>query len=188
MRNVPSRGHDSHLLMENPRLGNDTASIVFNDGIAQRPAVTIQSRGFDGLFRNNSASFFLDNGDVQIRGQYAMYSDARLKTNVRSLDRSLERILALRGVRYQRIDDPRGEEQIGLLAQEVQDVLPELVTSSGGDQLAVRYIGLVPVLVEALEESHAEHQRETQALREELRSTKERLQRIEALLEARGIR
>ena len=91
-------------------------------------------------------------GNFTARGNVTAYSDIRLKTNIQVIPNALQKVCALRGVTYERIDS--GERQTGLVAQEVQAVLPEAV--SEGEYLGVAYGNLVGLLVEAIKELRAE--------------------------------
>ncbi|MCH8210312.1 MAG: tail fiber domain-containing protein [Planctomycetes bacterium] len=99
-------------------------------------------------------------GDVCTTGAYLNCSDARFKENVQPLTDSLEKVLKLRGVQFdwKRDEFPEHrfsqDRQVGFVAQEVAKVLPELVSGGDGDQefYSVSYVGLVPVLVEAIKE------------------------------------
>jgi len=92
-------------------------------------------------------------------------SDGRLKKNVKPLADSLEKVLKLRGVSYQwdkeKIPETRGlddKEQIGFIAQEVEEVIPELVSTSSSDGYkAVAYDKMTAVLVEAVKELKAQN-------------------------------
>jgi len=80
-------------------------------------------------------------------------SDQKLKTNVETLTSSLDKVKQLRGVSYKWIDEARfgSSPEIGLIAQEVQTVVPEVV-KDGGDYLSVNYQNLVALLIEAIKE------------------------------------
>lgn len=88
-------------------------------------------------------------------------SDARLKTNITPLTNVLEKVKQLRGVSYDWTDEykavNRGTErrEIGVLAQDVEAVFPELVTTWGEGHKAVEYGKLSGVLVEAIKELQA---------------------------------
>lgn len=81
-------------------------------------------------------------------------SDARAKTEVHSIRGALAQVAQLRGVRYQwaaagaRAQDG---ERLGLIAQEVQQVVPQAVTS-GERGAGISYSSLVPLLIEAIKE------------------------------------
>ena len=77
-------------------------------------------------------------------------SDARLKANIVSLGSTLSRLLLIDGKKYRMKKD--GNQKIGLLAQEIQKVFPELVSEDDNKMLAVNYQGLVPVLINAIKE------------------------------------
>ena len=87
-------------------------------------------------------------------GDVVVSSDARLKSNIVSLGSTLSKLLLLDGKSYNMNLD--GDQKIGVLAQDVQKVFPELVTKGDNEMLAVNYLGLVPVLINALKEQHKE--------------------------------
>ncbi len=84
-------------------------------------------------------------------------SDGRLKTNISPLTNALEKVLQLRGVSFTWKNNPEAGNQIGFIAQEVREVVPELVTGTEGDiekgeTLSMSYGNLTPLLVEAIKE------------------------------------
>jgi hypothetical protein len=85
-------------------------------------------------------------------GNVTAYSDARLKKNVSTIDNALSLVEKMRGVRYDRIDS--GKAGIGVIAQEMQEVVPEVV-HEGEEHLSVAYGNLVGVLIEAVKELSA---------------------------------
>ena len=87
-------------------------------------------------------------GDMTIGGDVVVSSDARLKSNIVSLGSTLSRLLLIDGKSY----EMKGKQKIGVLAQEIKEVFPELVTEDDNEMLAVNYQGLVPVLINALKE------------------------------------
>ena len=82
-------------------------------------------------------------------------SDAKNKTNIKPLENSLNKVLNLRGVEYDRTDYSEIHE-IGLIAQEVEAVIPELVQIDSTDTKMVHYKNLTAVLVEAIKEQQAQ--------------------------------
>jgi hypothetical protein len=90
-------------------------------------------------------------GDVTVAGLLFQNSDVQLKKNIKPLSNSLQQLQQLNGYTYQWKDDNRSKkEQIGLLAQEIQQVFPQLVASDDKGELSVNYTGLIPVLLEAV--------------------------------------
>lgn len=82
-------------------------------------------------------------------------SDARLKKDIKDLKYGMGDVLKLRPVTFKWKERSDGSTQIGLIAQEVQNVVPEVVTTAGRDgseTLAVNYPGLVPVMIKALQD------------------------------------
>ncbi|MBK7212838.1 MAG: tail fiber domain-containing protein [Bacteroidales bacterium] len=80
-------------------------------------------------------------------------SDARLKCGITDIDRPLEKVLKLRGVTYNFIDTQRfgTDRQMGFLAQDLEKVVPETV-SSGGEYKSVNYQEITALLTEAIKE------------------------------------
>jgi predicted acyltransferase (DUF342 family) len=83
-------------------------------------------------------------------------SDARLKKDVIALDGALGTLDAIRGVRYNWIDESASKDiQVGVIAQEIQSVYPELVREGGNGFLSVDYPKLTAVLIQAVKELKA---------------------------------
>jgi hypothetical protein len=89
-------------------------------------------------------------GNMTIGGDVVISSDARLKANIMSLGSTLAKLLLIDGKTYTM--KKNGKQKIGVLAQDIQKVFPELVTTDDKEMLAVNYQGLVPVLINALKE------------------------------------
>jgi len=107
--------------------------------------------------------------DLEVKGNVLVSSDARLKANIISLGSTLAKLLLIDGKRYTMKKD--GKQNIGVLAQDIQKVFPELVSTDNRDMLAVNYQGLVPVLINALKEQDAK-----------MKEQEKRLERLEAII------
>ena len=107
--------------------------------------------------------------DLTVEGDIVISSDARLKANIVSLGSTLARLLLIDGKSYTMKKD--GKQKIGVLAQDIQKVFPELVSTDDRDMLAVNYQGLVPVLINALKEQDAK-----------MKKQEKRLERLEAII------
>ena len=92
-------------------------------------------------------------GEIVAQGNITAYSDARLKTNLAKIENALEKVSQLTGYTYTRTDT--GQKQTGLVAQDIEKVLPEAVTDSG-DYKAVAYGNMMGLIVEAIKELKAE--------------------------------
>jgi hypothetical protein len=92
---------------------------------------------------------------VVATGDVTAYSDAKLKENVVTIDNALEKVKALRGVFYNRIDIEDKSRKTGVIAQEIQEILPEVISTSN-DTLGVAYGNMVGVLIEAIKEQQTQ--------------------------------
>ena len=123
---------------------------------------SIYTKGRVGIGTNLATNGFLEiTGNVSGTSIYAShnivaYSDARSKTNVTTIDGALDKVDAIRGVTYNKVDDPDGIRYMGVIAQELQEVLPEVVAKGEDGTLAVAYGNIVGVLIEAVKELRAE--------------------------------
>jgi hypothetical protein len=91
------------------------------------------------------------NGNLTAGGSITAYSDERIKENISQISNALENILKISGVTYTRKDT--GKFGRGLLAQNVQEVYPELVDENKDNGLlSVAYAHLMGDVVEAIRE------------------------------------
>ena len=111
------------------------------------------------------------NGDATLAGNLNINSDARLKANIISLGSTLSKLLQIDGKSYTMKKDESEKQKIGLLAQDIEKVFPELVSESHGVK-SVNYQGLVPVLINALKEQE-----------EKIKSQERKLFRLESLVQ-----
>lgn len=131
----------------------------------------------------NVWTYTFSNGKFESPGDVVAYSsDRRLKTNIKNIDNALDKVLKLNGVHFDWSDDIHergfhgaepGEKAVGVIAQEVEAVLPELVapapfdvhrdtengenlgSKSGEDYKTVKYEKLTALLIEAVKELSA---------------------------------
>ncbi|MCR9133960.1 MAG: tail fiber domain-containing protein [bacterium] len=95
-------------------------------------------------------------GNATFAGTVNQSSDLRLKTNVASISNALDNALALRGVSYKWKDETKSQDtQIGLIAQEVEEIYPEFVRTDDEGMKSVNYSQMVAVLIEAVKELNA---------------------------------
>ena len=122
------------------------------------------------------------NGDATLAGNLNINSDARLKANIVSLGSTLFKLLQIDGKSYTLKKDESEKQKIGLLAQDIEKVFPELVSESHGIK-SVNYQGLVPVLINALKEQDAMMKKQQVEI-DRLKTQEERLERLERLVTA----
>ena len=96
-------------------------------------------------------TFDIGSGDFTATGDVTAFSDARLKDNVETIDNALDKVTAMRGVTF----DKGGKKGTGVIAQEIEEVLPEVVNNNG-EYKSVAYGNIVGTLIEAIKELKAE--------------------------------
>ena len=112
-------------------------------------------------------------------------SDRRLKTNITPLEKSIDKVMKLNGVTFNWDKTVRPSApttlQYGFIAQEIEKVIPELVSEDSDGYKTVNYIGVIPVLTQAMQEQ----QKEIEQLKDENKKLNETvealLKRVEAL-------
>lgn len=134
--------------------------------------------GFDSSDRNEAPGAFVFIGDaltwkVQISrdtgnivtkgridadGDVVGLSDESVKDNVERITGALDKIAALTGVLYDRTDVEGSPRQMGLIAQEVQPIVPEVVHEREDGKLGIAYSNLIGLLIEGIKELREEVQ------------------------------
>ena len=132
--------------------GTDTDFEIYSNNLN---ALIDMNTGISNLLiRDVSTTRFTFNrstGDFTASGNVTAYSDERLKSDIVTIPDALEKVKALRGVNFTK----DGEASTGVIAQEVQKVIPEVVQQND-EYLSVAYGNLVGVLIEAVKELSAE--------------------------------
>ena len=112
--------------------------------------------------QNSNAEFkFTSNGILHCDNDVIAFSstissDRKLKENIQPIEGGLNKILKLKGVSFDWKDEKRDKNQLGFIAQDVEEVLPELVKevetlgTEDESHKVVNYDGVIPVLVEAI--------------------------------------
>ena len=101
-------------------------------------------------------------GDLTVKGDVIAYgspSDKKYKENIKPIESALDKAMKLQGVTFDWKDNDSIldiKEDIGFIAQDVQEVLPELVRENKKGNLSLRYQGITPILLEAIKELKAE--------------------------------
>ncbi len=119
--------------------------------------MALQPTGGDLGVGTVSPSYKLDvTGTIRATGDVIAYSDARVKDNVVTIENALEKVTKLRGVSYTRNDVEDKTTKIGVIAQEVLEVLPEVVQQDDEGKCSVAYGNMVGLLIESIKELKAE--------------------------------
>jgi len=132
------------LDVDNLRLDGNTFSSTTGD-------ITIDSAGGTVSISDNTAI----TGALTVTGDITAFftSDQRLKDNVKPIDDPLSKVLSISGNTYNWNEKSNKEgNDVGVIAQEVEKILPEAVITRDNGYLAVDYHKIVPLLIEAIKE------------------------------------
>jgi YD repeat-containing protein len=105
-------------------------------------------------------------GTLKLNGTVVSTSDARVKTDIVTVDGALEKVLNMNGVYYRRTDTQSDKRCVGVIAQNVREHLPEVVEESNDGMLSVSYGNMVGVLLEAIKELHSKVESQSKEISE----------------------
>ena len=149
---------------------DDNGTVSFKDGGTRYSyiekssnSMLIQATISDGdiIFKGNDGGSTItaltldmsEAGAATFNNNVTAYSDERLKDNIKTIENGLDKVEQLRGVSYTRDE----KESIGVIAQEVEKILPEIVLTADDEMgtKSVDYSRLTAVLIEAVKELSA---------------------------------
>ena len=131
-------------------IGDSNVTAVYFGGMAATQwNATLHATGIS--LENEETITNSSDGTVVVSGNLTVSSDMRLKDNITSLGSTISDIIKLDGKSYTR----EGRKEIGLLAQDVELVYPELVSMDGNGMLAVNYQALSAVLINGMKDQEA---------------------------------
>lgn len=127
--------------------GTITGNLSVNNGTLALQSASVTKLSYDPTAGTPNLSV---TGTITATGNITAFSDERLKHNIRKIENALDLCREIEGVRF---EDIEGNKYVGLIAQNVQKVVPEAVVQpEGSEYLAVAYQNLVGVLVNAINE------------------------------------
>ena len=93
-------------------------------------------------------------GAATFNNDVTAFSDKRLKTDISNIENGLDKVMQMQGVQYKRNDVENAQQQIGVLAQDMEAILPEVVLTADDDMQtkSVDYGKICSVLIEAIKE------------------------------------
>jgi hypothetical protein len=142
-------GYKGGRLYLNGGMGYQSA---YNANVGDILMQTLTGGGNVGI-GTTSAAYVLDvSGTIRATGDVIAYSDARVKDNIQTVEDALNKIKSLRGVTYIRKDSDDKSTKVGVIAQEVMKILPEVVQQDNNGNYSVAYGNMVGVLIEAIKE------------------------------------
>ena len=138
----------------NSYIQNATGEIIIKT--TSDSAVTLQHNSASKIFTQSTGATVSGvltttgniscSGAITASGDITAFSDKRLKSDIETIDNALDKVMNMRGVSFTK----QAEKKIGVIAQEVEKVLPEVV--SDGEYKSVAYGNMVGVLIEAIKE------------------------------------
>ena len=157
----------------------------------------VVGNGVDASNRSNAFVVYKNgntdiNGNLDVAGtgeitasNVAITSDIRYKKQIHTLNNSLTNIQKLRGTNYYWKDEKKDQRlQFGVIAQEIEEVFPNLVHTNEEGYKSVNYIGLVPVLIEATKEQQIiidNQKEEIQTQKTELEALKKQINELKQI-------
>lgn len=98
------------------------------------------------------------NNDGTVLATIIGSSDERSKKEIKTIPGALEKVTQLRGVNYKWKDDSKDERtQMGLIAQEVEEIFPEIVHTDQNGYKSLAYSQLISALIESIKELNAQN-------------------------------
>ena len=157
---------NTKITAANPNADSQNNELLFftSDASAGAPIqrMIIQPDGSVGIGTNYVPSYDVDiNGNVRITLQceatsFNATSDGRLKENIQPIYDSLSRVIQLNGVDFSWSNDVNKQKHAGLIAQDVEKVIPEVVSTSTCEEIggiglkSIEYNGIIPYLIESI--------------------------------------
>ena len=153
-------GHRTIIEQNTPYAVNELANSILirpTSGPPQGIQITHQT----GMTYTNNCLVGID-GDLQLAGKITAVgtitgfdviasSDVRTKNSIVTVDSALDKVMKMRGVFFERNTEP-GERRVGVIAQEVEQVLPEVVHTDKDGMKSVSYGSIIGLLIEAIKE------------------------------------
>ena len=143
---VGTAGNPSESFLTLQQGGSTRAQIKFNN------AGTVGIADTSGTFLSYTES----NGSFVASGDVTAYSDATLKKDIVQITDALDKVDQIRGVTFARLDFDDGTRHAGVIAQEIEKVLPEVVKEDLNGMRTVAYGNIVGLLIEAIKELRQE--------------------------------
>lgn len=136
---------------------NSSGAGIYNDVNNEWLVYTILNDRVS-LYYNGSEKFRTQSGGaycygtLTASGNVTAYSDEKLKDNIEPIENPIEKVKAIQGVTFNRNDIEDNPRQTGVIAQQVEKVLPEVVKTDEFGTKTVAYGNMVGLLIEAIKE------------------------------------
>lgn len=161
--------------------GSDETNQSFNvqNSSGSGDFLVILGNGNVGIGRSDPEYLLQLNGGAYCDGTGAWYagSDKNIKKDISKISYGLDAVMKMNPISYIHVKDKKNRKQIGFIAQDIKEIIPEVVEGEEGS-LAMAYDRLVPVLVNAIKEQ----QKTINTQEEKIKLLEDRLNAIEKLL------
>ena len=133
-------------------LTNASSDFVITTGVQDKDFII---KGDDGGAAITALTIDMSTaGAATFNNDVTAFSDKRLKTDIKPIENGLEKVMQMQGVYYKRNDVEDAREQVGVLAQDMEAILPEVVLTADDEiqTKSVDYGKITSVLIEAIKE------------------------------------
>ena len=158
LTNTGTGGKSFSMFSTNSSFSQGSGKVLFYNGTTgeERDLGVITSTGNWVLGSSADYAYRLAvAGSIYATGDIIAYSDISVKTNIRTIENALEKIINSRGVIYDRTDND-DKNNIGFIAQELEKQFPELIATNPDGTKGVKYQNAVAVLFEAIKEQQTQ--------------------------------
>jgi hypothetical protein len=146
---------DAYKLAADGTNGGNLYGLAWSHPNAGRQAGFLSDHGL--IHMMYGTAFATISSNIWCRGDIIAYSDARVKANIQVIDNPLERLKKVRGVTFTRTDlKDKEKKYAGVIAQEMLEALPEVVSENVNGELSVSYGNSVSLLIEAVKEQQTQ--------------------------------
>tara|TARA_R100000697_G_scaffold96953_1_gene108821 strand:- start:734 stop:1201 length:468 start_codon:yes stop_codon:yes gene_type:complete len=138
------------------RIFNSSSDLIIKSAIQDKD---IKLQGNDGGSAINALVLDMSAaGAATFNNDVTAFSDKRLKTDISNIENGLDKVMQMQGVHYKRNDVEDAKPQIGVLAQDMEAIIPEVVLTADDEMQtkSVDYGKLTAVLIEAIKDLKAE--------------------------------
>lgn len=138
----------------------DAAKIVYYASTGENTVleIAVANDADDNIYLNASGGTDVEN-DLRVTGDVTAFysSDERLKDNITPISNAIDKIKQIGGYEFDWNENSKQEgHDVGVIAQEVEKILPELVTTRDNGYKAVRYEKIVALLIEAIKDQQSQ--------------------------------
>jgi hypothetical protein len=149
MKTSNQSGTNDYMIISGTSDGNTYVSAKDNANVLIRGGGNNSSNQIEVV---DGSTITATTSTFTVTGTITENSDRKLKENIIQIGSALSIVEQLRGVYYNRIDQEDKSRKIGFIAQEIQEILPEVITKNDEDILSVSYGKMVALLTEAIKE------------------------------------